>query len=227
MDCFQNPHGQRISRGAWAGPFGSQQDRDTPARPHRAMRLSSERTNPPKGRGECRVPAAPAVSRAKILEHTSVVTARTTGFTRHSRTRMVLTVSFVVSLVSRAFLPPSSARCASIAADLIPASGYQDATTSPSAFVPFVVPEPKRPPHPAPNVRDDRETPLMWGRDGEKYAGDLLNRSTTRPAANWHDGQITCRTQNVVNRNFLLARMRPGAPTRENTNDAARSRIGV
>jgi hypothetical protein len=26
---------------------------------------------------------------------------------------------------------------------------------------------PKRPPHPAPNVRDDRETPLMWGGTGE------------------------------------------------------------
>ena len=173
------------------------------------------------------MPVAPAASRGKTKTTRVSPPQVHAGQARHSRTRMVLTVSFVVSLVSRAFLPPSSARCASIAADLIPASGYQDATTSPSAFVPFVVPEPKRPPHPAPNVRDDRETPLMWGRDGEKYAGDLLNRSTTRPAANWHDGQITCRTQNVVNRNFLLARMRPGAPTRENTNDAARSRIGV
>src|ERR1035438_9025433 len=24
---------------------------------------------------------------------------------------------------------------------------------------------PKRPPHPAPNVRDDREAPLLWGQD--------------------------------------------------------------
>jgi len=28
---------------------------------------------------------------------------------------------------------------------------------------------PKRPSHPAPNVRDDRETPLMWARDGASY----------------------------------------------------------
>ena len=30
-----------------------------------------------------------------------------------------------------------------------------------------------RPPHPVPYVRDDRETPLCVGRDGERYAGDL------------------------------------------------------
>jgi hypothetical protein len=47
--------------------------------------------------------------------------------------RMVLTVSFALSLVSRAFLPPSPAQCASIVANLISASGYQDHATSPSA----------------------------------------------------------------------------------------------
>jgi hypothetical protein len=30
-----------------------------------------------------------------------------------------------------------------------------------------------RPPHPAPNVRDDRETPLVWARDGAAYAADF------------------------------------------------------
>jgi len=29
-----------------------------------------------------------------------------------------------------------------------------------------------RPSHPAPNVRDDREAPLMWVRDGGDHAGD-------------------------------------------------------
>ena len=48
---------------------------------------------------------------------------------------------------------------------------------------------PKRPPHPASNVRDDRETPLMWARDVADSAGDLGARST---ATDWHDGQITC-----------------------------------
>ena len=38
----------------------------------------------------------------------------------------------------RAFLPPSPVRCASIVTRLIPASRYQDATTSPSATSAFV-----------------------------------------------------------------------------------------
>jgi hypothetical protein len=48
-------------------------------------------------------------------------------------------------------------------ANLISASGYQAHTTSPSAFAPFVNAPPKRPSHPAPNVRDDRDTPLFSG----------------------------------------------------------------
>ena len=68
----------------------------------------------------------------------------------------------------RALLPPSSTDCS---ADLTPASGRQDHTTSPSAAASFVrtlvarltLP---RPPHPVPYVRDDRETPLCVGRDG-------------------------------------------------------------
>ena len=60
-------------------------------------------------------------------------------------------------------LSPSPAQCASIAADLISASGYQDHTTSPSAFRSLVSRYQKRPPHPAPNVRDDRDTPLFSG----------------------------------------------------------------
>jgi hypothetical protein len=43
---------------------------------------------------------------------------------------MVLTVSFALSLVSRAFLPPSPA---DDPASLISASGYQDHATLPSA----------------------------------------------------------------------------------------------
>jgi hypothetical protein len=51
----------------------------------------------------------------------------------------------------------------SVSANLTPASGRQDHTTSPSASAPFVEPCWPRPPHPA-HVRDDRETPL-WGWD--------------------------------------------------------------
>jgi hypothetical protein len=47
---------------------------------------------------------------------------------------MVLTVSFGLSLVT-GFLSPSPAQCVSIAANLTPAPGRQDHTTSPSAAV--------------------------------------------------------------------------------------------
>jgi hypothetical protein len=47
---------------------------------------------------------------------------------------MVLTVSFALSLVSRALLPPSRVQRVSVVTHLTPASGRQDHTTSPSAF---------------------------------------------------------------------------------------------
>ena len=50
------------------------------------------------GRGECRVPVAPEASCAKV-ESTRVSHHGRTGITRHSRTRMVLTASFVISPV--------------------------------------------------------------------------------------------------------------------------------
>ena len=49
---------------------------------------------------------------------------------------------------------------------------------------------PKRPSHPVPNVRDDRDTSLVRGRDAQKDAGDLGVRSTMRIATDWHDGQF-------------------------------------
>jgi hypothetical protein len=76
--------------------------------------------------------------------------------------------------------------------DLTPASRRQDHTIWPSAAASFVCRAPfrsqvitpalrtacaqptlPRPPHPAPNVRDDRDTPLMRERDGVGYRGDL------------------------------------------------------
>jgi hypothetical protein len=45
-------------------------------------------------------------------------------------------------------------------------------TTSPSASASFVNAPPKRPPHPAPNISDDRHTPLA-GRDDESCKFDL------------------------------------------------------
>jgi hypothetical protein len=76
---------------------------------------------------------------------------------------MVLTVSFALSLGSGLSCPR---RRAIISRDLVSASGGQDHTPSPSASASFVrVPKaratPTRPSHPALNVRDDREAPLL------------------------------------------------------------------
>src|SRR5258707_8272626 len=75
----------------------------------------------------------------------------------------------------QACLTPSPAL---LLADLTPASGRQNDTTWPYASASFVrlaiarltLP---RPPHPAPNVRDDREAPLLWARDGGSASADL------------------------------------------------------
>src|SRR5712664_2306744 len=65
-----------------------------------------------------------------------------------------------------AWLPPSPARRGSVFATLAPALERQDHTTSPSAQPPFVRAMTAlgdvRPSHPLPNVRDDRDTPLLW-----------------------------------------------------------------
>ena len=80
---------------------------------------------------------------------------------------------------ARALLPPSSA--GSSLADLTPASGCQDHTISSSASAPFVRAKPsrappKRPSHPAPNVRDDREAPLMASTGRAHPISDLWKR---------------------------------------------------
>ena len=79
-----------------------------------------------------------------------------TGLTRHSPRNGFN--GFLRALPSdRAFLPLSSA---DRSADLMPASGHQDHTTSPSASVPFV--KGNTSVHRIPSrVRDDREPPLF------------------------------------------------------------------
>ena len=79
----------------------------------------------------------------------------------------------------------------SLPASLTPASRRQDHTTSPSARQRSRQKRRPRPPHPASNVRDDRETPLERRRDSEESAADLGVRSRTPIAADWHDGQIS------------------------------------
>jgi hypothetical protein len=127
-----------------------------------------------RGRRECRTLGASAASCAVVVTHTSVVTTVTPEIIRHSP-RNGFNGLLRALPGDRACLPPSSA---DNSATLTPASGRQDHTTSPYAAPSFVralfarltLP---RPPHPAPNVRDDRETPLCVGRDGVSFRVDL------------------------------------------------------
>jgi hypothetical protein len=101
---------------------------------------------------------------------------------------MVLTVSFAISLVSRALLPPSPARVSRQLDISVGISGPRDFAVR-AACVRHA--HEKRPPHPAPNVRDDREAPLfiergMAGMMVVIWAGDQC----ASYAALWHDGQI-------------------------------------
>jgi hypothetical protein len=93
-------------------------------------------------------------------KHTSVVTTGTPerpGIPRASGFN-----GFLRTLPGdRAFLPPSLTDHHPVS--LISASGYQDHTTSPSATGRLRLVRRPRPSHPAPNVRDDRETPLFIG----------------------------------------------------------------
>jgi hypothetical protein len=76
----------------------------------------------------------------------------------------------------RAFLSPSPLRSL-LLKNLTPASRRQDHTTSPSASRAIRqrhISVHRIPPH----VRDDRETPLRVGRDGEGYKADLAFRKT-------------------------------------------------
>ena len=85
-----------------------------------------------RGSRECRAFGSPAASRA-MKESTRVSHHRFAETFRHSLRNGFN--GFLRGLPGdRAFLPPSPVlRCASIVTELIPASRYQDATTSPSA----------------------------------------------------------------------------------------------
>jgi hypothetical protein len=65
-------------------------------------------------------------------------------------------------------LPPSSAQCASIVANLAPAWARQDHTTSPSAST-LLVSQRMRVHRIPPHVRDDREAPLFAGAGREEH----------------------------------------------------------
>jgi hypothetical protein len=161
--------------------MGSAKIADTTLHSRGAMRPSFAKHCPSKTRGrrEDRVRAAPAVSRANAHsknahEHTgSAETLRPSlrsGFNGFLRA-LLGEPGFLATVIS-----------GSLPANLTPASGCQDHTTSPSAASIVVRcanahPTQLRPPHPVPNVHDDREAPLLWARDGVKCAADLGVRS--------------------------------------------------
>jgi hypothetical protein len=88
-----------------------------------------------RGRRECRVPNAPAASRAIETKHTSVVTTGPPEITRHSP-RNGFTAYFVLSPARSGLFVTVISRL--LGADLTPASRRQNHTTSPSASAPFV-----------------------------------------------------------------------------------------
>src|SRR5205814_2510616 len=94
----------------------------------------------------------------RIKKHTSVVTTVTPGSPGIPRA-MVLTVSFVLFPVTG--LVCHRHRRKYFRRRLMPASGHQNHTTSPSASAPFV--KGANHVHRIPSrVRDDREPPLWW-----------------------------------------------------------------
>src|ERR1700733_11849693 len=80
----------------------------TPAFPRRAAPELCLNLSPNKGRGECRVPVAPAAACA-VVESTRVSHHEFTGITRHSRTRWCYSL-FRALPGDRACLSPSSAK---------------------------------------------------------------------------------------------------------------------
>src|SRR5579872_6118137 len=108
-----------------------------PSRGEPRPSFACRRPSKAEGAGNAGCFAAPAAS------HANEKSIRVSHHRSPKRVRHSLRDGFNGFLRSlpgdRAFLPPSPAQCQSIVADLIPASGYQNATTSPSAFHAFVL----------------------------------------------------------------------------------------
>jgi hypothetical protein len=108
-----------------------------------------------RGRRECRALDAPAASYASDKKHTSVVTTVTPVSPGIPR---AMVYGFLRALPG---VP-------SLLATVDTGTGCQDHTTSPSASVPFVIGTSASIAS-RPNVRDDRETPLKWEQDRNRY----------------------------------------------------------
>src|SRR6202167_4636507 len=120
---------------------------------------------------ESRVAVAPAASCAKCRKHTS----SSPQVRRNTRPSLRNGFNgFLRALPGdRAFLPPSQATMRMHHRQLDISVGISGPHDFAVRFSIARLATPKRPPHPAPNVRDDREAPLMRARDARKDAGDL------------------------------------------------------
>ena len=127
---------------------------------------------PARGRSECRVRAAPAVSCARCTKKNAHEHTGSAEAIRHSL-RDGFTAYFALSLVTGLFATIAGEVAFT---DLTPASGRQDHTTSPSASSAARLAPPKRPPHPAPNVRDDGQRPSARGGTAQLIILILANR---------------------------------------------------
>jgi hypothetical protein len=140
------------------GLLPSRNDMPPRSRDARSARVLSSITLLKGGRRECRVlhpHPQPCVRKVKAHKHSHHRLAETF---RHSLRDGFN--GFLRDLPGdRACLSPSSARCESIVANLMPASRHQDHTTSPSATAPLVLRRHQRPSHPAFHVRDDASAP--------------------------------------------------------------------
>ena len=121
-----------------------------------------------EGAGNAGCPLHPQ-PRVRCLESTRVSHHRFTG-TPGISCAMVLTAYFALSLVTGLVCHHRRRKDFRQLDASVGASGPHDFAVRKQRHSSFDMP---RPPHPAPNVRDDRETPLLWVRDGDRYAGDL------------------------------------------------------
>jgi hypothetical protein len=122
-----------------------------------------------RGRRECRCYDAPAASCVKRKTHELV----TTGSPNIPAFPARWFYGFLRGLPGdRAFLPPSP-RNAKHCRELIPASRYQDATTSPSACTRVRLVAPQASIASRANVRDDAQRPSLRARDGRACRDDL------------------------------------------------------
>jgi hypothetical protein len=132
------------------------------------------------GNAECFAHPQPCVRRIKAHKSSHHRFAETTPA---FPARMVLTVSFVVS-------PETGLYCLRHPREALACWGF-DTSVGVSGRYDFAVRDTRlrlmrdpRPPHPAPNVRDDREAPLLSSAGWREDEGDLRSRSILRAAAN-------------------------------------------